>query len=365
MTRERIAVAMSGGVDSSVAAALLVEQGYEVVGLTMQIWPRDQEEACPGTSGCCGLDALDDARRVAHALGLRHYVMDLRDAFQRLVIEPFCDSYVEGMTPNPCLLCNTYLKYEELLRRAEAIGATHLATGHYVRLGYDQARERWVLRRAVDGSKDQSYALYDLSQEQLAKALFPLGGMTKAETRRRAVALNLPVAEKPESQEICFVSVGSYGEYVERLRPGAARPGPIVDRQGHQVGRHRGVLHYTVGQRQGLRISHPRPLYVVGIEPAQNRLIVGEEQDLEAAGLIMERVNYVGFRDLPDRGARVSVKIRYNAPPEPCRAVPEGDHVRLAFARPLRAITPGQAAVCYDSDVLAFGGIITSAVRAN
>ena len=360
---ERVAVAMSGGVDSSVAAALLLEQGYEVVGLTMQIWPKSPpEEGCPGTSSCCGLEALEDARRVAHALGIRHYVVDLREAFQRLVIEPFCDSYVAGMTPNPCITCNTYLKYTELLRRAEEIGATHLATGHYVRAGYDEARGRWALRQAADTSKDQSYALYDLSQEQLAKALFPLGEMTKAETRRRATSLGLPVAEKPDSQQICFVSEGSYGEYVARLRPGAARPGPIVDREGRQLGRHRGLIHYTIGQRQGLRIAHPRPLYVVGIEPGENRLIVGEEEDLAVAGLAMERVNYVAFSGLPPAGAPVSVKIRYKAQPELGRAVPKGDQVRLDFCHPLRAVTPGQAAVCYDGDVLAFGGIIVSAI---
>ncbi len=180
---------MSGGVDSSVAAALLVEQGYEVVGLTMQLWPKaSPEEACPGTPGCCGLDALDDARRVAQALGIRHYVVDMRDAFQRLVIEPFCESYLAGTTPNPCLRCNTFLKFGDLLRRAEELGATHLATGHYARVGYDQARKRWVLPRGMDETKDQSYVLYDLSQEQLSKALFPLGGLTKRETREQASA---------------------------------------------------------------------------------------------------------------------------------------------------------------------------------
>jgi tRNA-specific 2-thiouridylase len=361
---ERIAIAMSGGVDSSVAAALLVEQGYEVVGLTMQIWPREgAEDGCPGATGCCGLDALDDARRVAQVLGIRHYVMDLREAFERLVIEPFCEHYLDGLTPNPCILCNTYLKYEELLRRAQEIGATHLATGHYARVEYDGGRGRWLLRRAADESKDQTYALYDLSQEQLAKALFPLGGVTKTETRQRAAALGLPVAEKPDSQQICFVSEGSYGEYVARLRPGAARPGPIVDRWGRQVGRHRGVLHYTVGQRQGLGISHRRPLYVVEIDAKGNRLVVGEESDLEASELTMERVNYVGLASLLAHGQSLLVKIRYTAEPAPCRAIPVGDRVRVVFSRPLRAITPGQAAVCYDSDLLAFGGIITSGAR--
>ncbi len=224
---ERVAIAMSGGVDSSVAAALLLEQGYEVVGLTMQLWPKTPpEEACPGTSGCCGLEALDDARRVAQALGIRHYVVDMREAFQRLVIEPFCENYLAGTTPNPCLRCNTFLKFGELLRRAEEIGATHLATGHYARVGCDEGRGRWVLQRGLDETKDQSYVLYDLSQEQLSKSLFPLGGLTKRETRERATALSLPVAEKAESQEICFVSEESYGDYVARFHPEAGASGP-------------------------------------------------------------------------------------------------------------------------------------------
>ncbi len=350
---------MSGGVDSSVAAALLLEQGYEVVGLTMQIWPREApEEACPGTRGCCGLDAVEDARRVAQVLGVRHYVLDLREAFEQLVIDPFCDAYQAGRTPNPCLLCNTYMKYEELLRRAEQIGATHLATGHYARVGFDPEAGRWVLRRAADPRKDQSYALYDLTQAQLAKALFPLGGMTKVETRARAAALGLPTSEKPESQQICFVQSGRYGEYVERRRPGAARPGPIVDTVGRRLGRHRGLLHYTVGQRQGLGIAAPRPLYVVALDVAENRLVVGEDRDLLAGGLVMRQVNWVSFPGLPPEGVALAVKIRYASDPEPCVARLAGEAVELTFGEPLRAVTPGQAAVCYDGERVAFGGTI-------
>ncbi len=361
---ERIAVAMSGGVDSSVAAAVLLEQGYEVVGLTMQLWPREaEEEACPGVRGCCGLEAIDDARQVAHALGIRHYVLDLREAFQRAVIDPFCESYLRGRTPNPCILCNTYVKYGELLRRAEAIGATHLATGHYVRLDHEAARGRWVLRRAVDERKDQSYALYDLTQEQLAKALFPLGGLTKPEVRARAARLGLPVAEKPESQQICFVSDRGYGEYLERQRPEAARPGPVVDRAGRQLGVHRGIHHYTVGQRHGLGIASPRPRYVIAVEAEANRVVVGEEQDLAARGLVTGRVNWVALPGLPPEGLALQVKIRYASTPVPCRARPEGEGVWVEFEHPVRAVTPGQAAVCYDGDAVAFGGVIASSLQ--
>ena len=217
-----------------------------------------------------------------------------------------------------------------------------------------------MLSRAVDLSKDQSYALYDLSQEQLAKALFPLGGLTKVETRQRAAALGIPVAEKPESQQICFVQDGHYGDYVTRLRPEAARPGPIVDRQGRQLGRHRGLVHYTVGQRHGLRLSHPRPLYVIALQPEANCLVVGEEEGLEAEGLVMEDVNYVALAGLPPEGVEVAVKIRYASSPAPCRAVPDGERVRLSFAHPLRAVTPGQAAVCYHAESVAFGGTIVA-----
>jgi tRNA-specific 2-thiouridylase len=361
---ERVAVAMSGGVDSSVAAALLMERGYEVVGLTMQLWPRQaEEEACPGVRGCCGLEAIDDARRVAQVLGIRHYVLDLREAFQQAVIDPFCDSYLQGRTPNPCILCNTHVKYRKLLHRAASIGAAHLATGHYARLEYDPSRGRWVLRRAVESRKDQSYVLYDLTQEQLARALFPVGGMTKTEVRARAARLGLPVSEKPESQQICFVSERGYGEYLERHRPGAARHGAVVDRVGRQLGVHRGIHHYTVGQRHGLGIASPRPLYVVAVEVEANRLVVGEEEELAARGLVMTRVNWVARPGLPPEGLPLQVKIRSASDPVPCRARPEGEGVVVEFEHPVRAVTPGQAAVCYDGDAVAFGGVIASALR--
>jgi len=363
MSGERVAVAMSGGVDSSVAAALLVEQGCEVVGLTMQIWPRDQvAEACSGWRACCGLDALDDARRVARALGIRHYVLDLREAFQRLVIDPFCEEYLQGRTPNPCILCNTHVKFGALLRRAREIGAQRLATGHYARGGWEERRQRWVLWRAVDTAKDQSYTLYDLGQEQLARALFPLGTMAKSQTRAKAAQLGLTVSEKPESQQICFVSDRGYGEYLRRLRPEAAQAGPIVDGEGRQIGRHRGIGCFTIGQRHGLQIAHRKPLYVTGIDAARHRVIVGEEQDLLARGLVMGSVNHVALDNLPTTGERLRAKIRYSAPLVPCLALPDEGEVRLQFARPQRAVAPGQAAVCYDGDAVALGGVIESAL---
>jgi len=362
MTRERVAVAMSGGIDSSVAAALLVEQGHEVVGLTMQIWPRQpSEEAPPGVRGCCGLDAFDSARRVARTLGIRHYVLDLRAAFERLVVAPFCDDYARGRTPNPCIRCNTQIKFGALLRRAEEIGASRLATGHYARLCYDQERPRWLLLRGVDKTKDQSYSLYALRQDQLARALFPLGHMTKSQTRAEAARLGLPVAEEQESQEICFVSEAGYGEYLRSRRPEVAQPGPIVDREGRQLGRHRGIACYTIGQRQGLRVAAGKPLYVVGIDVDGNRLIVGEEEEVKFHRLVMREVNHVSLARLPAGGKKLCAKIRSGAPLAACAAWPVEGEVRLEFARPQRAVAPGQAAVCYEGEAVALGGIIQSA----
>jgi len=361
MKRERVAVAMSGGVDSSVAAALLVEQGYEVVGLTMQIRPKEElPEACLGLRACCGLEAVEDARRVARAIGIRHHVVNLREAFQRLVVDRFCDEYLQGRTPNPCIMCNTHIKFGALLRRAEQIGARHLATGHYARVGFDGRRGRWVIRRAVDRAKEQSYSLYGLSQEQLARALFPLGEMRKTATRARARQLGLSVAAKPDSQQICFITEGGCGEYVAERRPGAVKPGPIVDQTGRQIGRHRGIPFYTVGQRHGLRVAHGRPLYVLAIEAGGDRIVVGEEQDLLARGLVMREVNHVAVSAVPQEGGRFEVKVRYGAPAVACVARPEGPKVRLRFARRQRAVAPGQAAVCYDGDAVAFGGVIES-----
>jgi tRNA-specific 2-thiouridylase len=363
MKRERVAIAMSGGVDSSVAAALLVERGYEVVGFTMQIWPRGSTaEMPPELHGCCGLDALDSARRAARDLRIRHYVLDLREPFQRLVIDPFCDEYVRGRTPNPCIRCNTFVKFGALLHRARQIDATHLATGHYARVRYDEQSGRWALLTGVDRAKDQSYSLYGLSQEHLARALFPLGEMNKSDTRARAADLGLEVAERPDSQEICFVSDAGYKEYLRRRRPEAARRGPIVDRAGRQIGMHEGIAFYTIGQRQGLGISHSTPLYVTGVDAERNRLIVGDESQLQAHGLLTRDANYVSVAELPGGGIRLAAKIRYGAAAVECRAYPVGRGVRLTFAAPQSAVTPGQAAVCYEGEAVALGGTIETAV---
>jgi tRNA-specific 2-thiouridylase len=359
MNSGRVAVAMSGGVDSSVAAALLLEQGREVVGFTMQIWPREGEENTPpGLRGCCGLEAIDSAKRVASTLGIRHYVLNLREPFEQLVIDPFCDEYAAGRTPNPCIRCNTFVKFGPLLRRAAEIEAEQLATGHYARTAYNERSSRWQLLRGTDRAKDQSYSLYGLSQEQLSRAVFPVGEMTKEKVRSRAEGLGLSSAERPESQEICFVSGRSYREYLARRRPELLRPGPIVDRDGRQAGRHRGIAFYTIGQREGLGVSRRRPLYVIDIDVASNRLVVGESEQAAAQGLLMKEVNYVSVPDLPESGRRLAVKIRSGGRPAACTARRNGDGVRVEFAEAQWAVSPGQAAVCYDGEAVAFGGII-------
>lgn len=359
MRGRRVAVAMSGGVDSSVAAALLLEQGCEVVGFTMQIWPREAEESAPpGLRGCCGLEAIDSAKRVASALGIRHYVLNLREPFEQLVMDPFCDEYAAGRTPNPCIRCNTFVKFGPLLKRAAEVEAEKLATGHYARTAYDEQSDRWQLLSGTDEAKDQSYSLYGLNQEQLSRAVFPLGEMSKEEVRRKAGSLGLPSADRPESQEVCFLVGESYRKYLARRRPELVRPGPIVDRKGRQVGRHRGTAFYTVGQREGLGVSRRTPLYVIGIDMGANRLVVGEAEEAAARGLLMGDVNYVSIADLPTEGRQLRAKIRSAGRAADCVARPDEDGVRVEFAEPQWAVSPGQAAVCYDGDAVALGGII-------
>jgi tRNA-specific 2-thiouridylase len=348
MTRERVAVAMSGGVDSSLAAALLIEQGFDVIGVTMRTAPDDAAVHDPAPA----------ARRAADALGIPHHLLDLREPFDRLVVEPFCTAYAAGRTPNPCVRCNRLVKFGELLQRAEHLGASRFATGHYARVRWDEHRRRWSLLAGVDNTKDQSYSLYALTQEQLARAIFPLGEMRKSEVRRRAGQLQLPAAGTAESQEICFIGGKGYRDYLVRRRPEVARPGPIVDRRGRQLGRHRGIAFHTIGQRAGLRISAREPFYVVDIDVERNRLIVGPERDVASPGVLVGDVNYVSRASLPPEGAPLHIKIRSTTPLAGCLARPERNRVRIDFTHPQRAVSPGQAAVCYEGEAVALGGSI-------
>lgn len=346
---------MSGGVDSSVAAALLVRQGYPVVGVTMQIWQEHQVD--PRHAGCCSLGAVEDARRVAYRLGIPYYVVNFREEFRRTVIQDFVDKYAAGLTPNPCIECNRHVKFDLLLQKAEEIGCELLATGHYARNRWDARIQRWRLLRARDKAKDQSYALYMLSQGTLSRVRFPLGELpSKMETRRVAQELGLPVAQKPESQDICFVSeAGGYAEFVRRWRPFAFTPGEIVDSRGRVLGQHGGVALYTVGQRRRLGLNvDGKPLFVLRVDPRTNRVVVGREEELYTSVVYFDDV--VRFLEKP---LKTMGKVRYGMEPQPAIVYP-GSPARAEFLSPVRAVTPGQSAVFYRGETVIAGGVILS-----
>jgi tRNA-specific 2-thiouridylase len=352
--RPRVVVGLSGGVDSSLAAALLVEQGFDVVGVTLHL--------AGSASRCCSLDDADDARRVAERLGIRFFVANYRDEFRREVMEPFADAYLAGRTPIPCVACNQRFKFGRLLARARALGADTIATGHYARVARDPATGELQLLRGRDPGKDQSYFLFDLSQEQLARIRFPLGELTKAEVRARARALGLPTADKAESQEICFVPDGDYAKVVESLRPGAAPgPGEIVDGEGRVLGRHGGVHRYTVGQRRSLGLGGPDRLYVRALDAARNRVEVAPEAGLAVGGARLEGVRWTGAA--PNAPVRALVRIRYRHAGAHASVEPAGDGTaRVAFEAPVSALAPGQAAVFYDGERVLGGGWIAGAL---
>ncbi len=354
-----VAVAMSGGVDSSVAAALLLERGYKVVGLTMKLWEYDAVGGnVHAESSCCSLEGISDAARVAEQLGIPHYVVDVHEAFERDVIQNFVDEYRRGRTPNPCVLCNVKTKWDVLRLKAKALGAQYFATGHYARVRRNAETGRFELWRAVDLDKDQSYALWALRQAQLAETLLPLGDMTKDATRKMAERLGLRTAKKPDSQEICFVPDNDYRRFL-RDRGEPERVGEIVDTAGNVLGYHRGTTGFTIGQRRGLGIAVGRPVYVVDIDPERNRVVVGSREDLLSHGLIATGVNWVALSELR-QPTRAWVKIRYRDRGAWATLYPaeEPKSVRVEFEEPQAAVTPGQSAVFYDGDRLLGGGFI-------
>lgn len=375
-----IAVAMSGGVDSSTTAALLKAQGHELVGFSMQLWNQRRINTGPDgealPSRCCSLDDLYDARTVAARIGFPFYVVNLETEFERDVVRPFVSNYLRGLTPSPCVACNSFLKFDQLVALAKKVGAEKVATGHYARVEYDEVRGRWLLLRALNRAKDQSYFLFELTQEQLSYALFPLGGFTKEDVRRIAAEAGLPTAQKPESQEICFIPDGDYARFIDRylaesrdesidsdvdsaeLLPGALDPGDIVARDGSVLGRHEGIHRFTVGQRRGIGIAAPDPLYVIQIDAAHNRVVVGSRDDLLRSDMTVVRPNWIAIETL-DGPLDVTVKIRSRSD-EAAAVISPGNNgsVNVRFSEPQRAVTPGQAAVFYDGDVVLGGGWI-------
>ena len=344
----RVFVAMSGGVDSSVAAALLVEQGHDVTGVTMQLWPSSDEEG-----GCCSIGAVRDAKRVCDLLDIPHYALNFRDSFERLVVAPYADDYASGRTPNPCIECNDRLKFSYLLAKVMTQGAEALATGHYARIVEGEAGSR-LLARAIDRSKDQSYFLYRLTQAQLAHVLFPLGDHEKRDVRAMAERLGLHVHDKPESQDVCFAPSG-HAEVVRERRPDALVPGPILDLDGRVIGEHRGLGVYTVGQRHGLGLSGSAgPLYVVALDAERNALVVGPREALAVHGI--EASNVVWHASALD--VAVTVQTRYRMEPVSARAHVENDLLLLNLDGPIFGVAPGQAVVCYAQDLVLGGGTI-------
>jgi tRNA-specific 2-thiouridylase len=348
----KVVVAMSGGVDSSVAAALLKEQGYEVIGVTIQLQPSE----CP--DGCYSLDTTTDAKKIAQRLGIPHHVVDLRDIFVRDVIADFCREYSLGRTPNPCIRCNRYIKFGALLKRAQEFGAGMVATGHYARIEKDASSGRYLLRKGTDRHKDQSYMLCMLTQEQLSHSLFPVGNLTKEEVRHTAEKLGLPISYKAESQEICFVPDNDYPKFLAEYAGITARLGPIIDRRGNVRGEHRGIASYTIGQRKGLGIASPEPLYVTAIDPENNTITVGGTNEVYATELVASDLNWISIEE-PDSLMNVKARIRYRHREAAATITITGTgEVMVKFWKPQMAITPGQMVVFYDGDIVVGGGLI-------
>lgn len=357
MSKGKVVVGMSGGVDSSVAAWLLKKQGYDVIGVTMQIWQDEENIVQEENGGCCGLSAVDDARRVAAAIGIPYYVMNFKDEFQKSVIEYFTKEYLAGRTPNPCIACNRYVKWEALLQRSLSIGADYIATGHYARIEH-LPNGRYAIRRSATMEKDQTYALYNLTQEQLARTLMPVGEYSKDRIREMADEIGLLVAHKPDSQDICFVPDGDYASFIENTTDQVLQTGDFVTPEGKILGKHKGIIHYTVGQRKGLGLALGYPAFVLEIRPETNEVVIGTYEESLTYTVRANELNFMSVEQITEP-VRVFAKIRYNHKGAWCTVERTGeDEIVCTFDEPIRAATPGQAVVLYDGEYVFGGGTI-------
>ncbi|MBO7631202.1 MAG: tRNA 2-thiouridine(34) synthase MnmA [Lachnospiraceae bacterium] len=353
--KKKALIAMSGGVDSSLAAKKMIDRGYECIGCTMKLYERP-EEAAPGERTCCSLNDVEDARQVAYRLGMKYYVFNFKDDFKEKIIDKFIRCYECGITPNPCIDCNRYMKFEKLYERAVILGCDVIVTGHYAQI--EEKGGKYVLKKAADESKDQSYVLYSLTQELLAHTCFPLGGMNKADVRKEAEESGFVNADKPDSQDICFVPDGDYAKVIETYAGTVPEPGNFVDKAGNVIGPNKGIIHYTIGQRKGLGISAPEPLYVCEIRPGTREVVLGSNDDLMSRELTVADFNWISG-NAPAEPFRCKAKIRYRQKEQWAEVIPIGeDRVRITFDEPQRAITAGQAAVLYDGDIVLGGGTI-------